>query len=365
MFIGITLFSMFFGAGNLIFAPWLGAQAGTAAPLALLGFLCTSVVLPISAVVIISRYGNARTMLSTIHPVFAHLFMALVYLLIGPCIAIPRTASTSYEMFGWLLPDTLLCRIVYTCVFFALCALTARRPGKLKDILGKIMGPILVVLVLLLTGYGLIRQGTLPVSGPAPAYESHAFVSGFVDGYQTMDILAAFCFGIIILMNIASAGITEPDQQRSLLRKAAVIAGILLGSLYALLAMTGMKYAADFTDLSNGAQILSSLADMEFGSFGSVLISVIFLAACYNVCSGLLSCCSEFFYEVTGKMSYSAWLLLFTAAGIVVAIGGLDFILAFSSPILSLICPVAVLLLLWGLIYPWIHSSAKKEHSAS
>lgn len=358
LFIGITLFSMFFGAGNLIFAPFLGVQAGTDAWWALAGFVCTAVIMPIAAVVIISRYEDARHMISTIHPVLASLFMALVYLLIGPCVAIPRTASTSFEMFAWLLGDGMPIRIVYTVLFFSAAAFTAYRPGRLKDILGRIMGPILVAMVLILCIGALIKSHGLPVAGPTDLYASHPMMTGFLDGYQTMDILASFCFGIVILLNIRQMGVTEPVKQISLLSKAAIIAGLLLGSLYALLAITGMRYSADFGSYTNGALILSALANDVYGRFGTILVSLIFLAACYNVCSGLLSCCAEFFFALTKKMDYNKWLLLFTVAGILVSVGGLDFILAFSAPILEWVCPLAIAFLVWGWLRPFWHKSS-------
>ena len=103
LFLGITLFSMFFGAGNLIFSPYMAAQAGALTPAALLGFVITAVVLPVSAIVIIAPYGSASRMISRLWKPLGPVFLTLVYLLIGPCIAIPRTAGTSLEMWTWLI----------------------------------------------------------------------------------------------------------------------------------------------------------------------------------------------------------------------------------------------------------------------
>lgn len=348
MVIGITLFSMFFGAGNLIFAPFMGVLAGTNAVWALAGFICTAVILPISAVVIISRYRDALHMVGTISHVFAVGFISLIYLLIGPCIAIPRTASTSYEMFSGIFGDSPFFRIGYALIFFALCALSAWKPGKLKDILGKIMGPILVVMILVLCIGSLFVPAKTGL--PSEVYASNPFGSGFIEGYQTMDILAAFCFGVVILINIRSLGYDSPAAQRKLLCQAAIVAGILLALLYAMLCITGSRHGVLFASATNGAQVLSGLAETEFGAFGSWLVAMIFLAACYNVCSGLLSCCGEYFCTLTKKGTYTMWLVGFAAAGMVVSSFGLDAILAMTAPILSIICPIAIALLAWGLI---------------
>lgn len=364
IFIGITLFSMFFGAGNLIFSPYLGAQAGTSTPLALLGFICTAVITPVLAVVIISKYKDAIDMISGISKPFAVLFISLIYLLIGPCIAIPRTATTSMEMFGYLLPDTFGWHMVYILLFFGVCTLTALKPGKLKDVLGKIVGPILVVMVFCLcAGSFFLPKETAAASA---TYSGNAFISGFLDGYQTMDILAAFCFGIVILLNIDQVGVTDPKQRRSLLSKSAVVAGCLLALLYASLAYAAMIHAGDYQSFSNGALILSTMAEGEFGAFGQVLISLIFLAACYNVCSGLLSCCAEYFFNLTKKGSYLIWLLAFSISGAVVSIFGLDAILSASAPVLNWICPIGIILLIYGWVRSYLRDhrdKPKKPHT--
>ena len=98
LFLGLTLFSMFFGAGNLIFPPFLGEQAGNQAIVAGLGFIVSAVGLPVLGVIAVAKADGLNTLASRVHPRFADLFTLLIYLSIGPCLAIPRTASTSYEM---------------------------------------------------------------------------------------------------------------------------------------------------------------------------------------------------------------------------------------------------------------------------
>ena len=95
---GFTLFSMFFGAGNLIFPPFLGAEAGSSTLLAMLGMILTAVVLPVLAVMSVAKHDGLKNLAGNIHPAFAVIYAVLIHLLIGPFIAIPRTASTSFEM---------------------------------------------------------------------------------------------------------------------------------------------------------------------------------------------------------------------------------------------------------------------------
>ncbi|MCF0259742.1 MAG: branched-chain amino acid transport system II carrier protein [Erysipelotrichaceae bacterium] len=349
--LGLTLFSMLFGAGNLIFAPLLGCQAALSTPAAIAGFCITAVVLPIASILIISCYPSASKMVSTINPVFAKVFITLVFLLVGPCIAIPRTASTSFEMFEWLFHGDFAARVLYSTLFFTACFFTALNPGKLKDILGKVMGPILLAMVLILCTAVLLYPAQWSQAAASASYSS-PFLKGLNEGYQTMDILAGFCFSVIMAVTFKSFGLENGQESKSILFRAGIIAGCLLALLYTLLAGCAMKFAGQIPDASNGARILLWMSRLCFSDFGAVFISLIFLAACFNVCSGLLACCSQYFCTLIPKVSYKTWLIIFTLSGLVVSVQGLDWILAISAPLLSVVGPIAVLLSLWGLLYP-------------
>lgn len=346
LLIGLTLFSMFFGAGNLIFAPFMGAQAAANTPLALLGFIATAVFCPIFTVLILSRYKDAWGMLSKISPIFALVFITLIYLMIGPGVAIPRTATTSYEMFGWLFPDTLWMRVVYSVVFFGAAGLLARHPSALKDVLGKILTPVLIVLVLLICTASFFQSGS--AGTVQEAYASSAFMKGITEGYQTMDILAAYCFGPVLMLNIQALPERKGRKQKSIMTIACLVAGFLLAVLYSLLGLCAARQSGALSGFTNGAQILSFMAAESFGMAGQVICAVIFLIACFNVCTGLLCCCATFFEEQFGKLGYDGWLLLFTLVSLVLSLFGLDQILKVSSPMLSVLCPIALLLILWG-----------------
>lgn len=344
LFLGITLFSMFFGAGNLIFSPFMGVQAAGNTPLALAGLILTAVFCPIAAIMIIAPYHSARNLASSLWKPLGPIFMTLVYLLIGPCIAIPRTASTALEMWQWLFHENWM-NYLFVVVFFVAAYFMAKHPGKLKDLLGKILGPLLIGLILFLCIPLLFKPEALGTA--QNAFETSPFFTGLNEGYQTMDILAACCFGTIMLINIKQANI---KNETSALKKAALIAGILLASIYSLLAFSTMKQSANLQNLTNGAQILSAAAQMCWGGFGQILCGMIFLIACLNVCASLIACCSEYFSELIPALSYSNGLLLFSFTGILLAATGLDSILSWSGKLLSIICPLAILILAAGLI---------------
>ena len=152
-----------------------------------------------------------------------------------------------------------------------------------------------------------------------------------------------------MVMNIKNEGVEHKKAIHAVLVRAAIIAGVLLAGVYSLLAFSGMLRSETLLAATNGAQVLSMLAEQLFGGFGQVINALIFLIACFNVCTGLLSCVSEYFHELVPRWSYRTWLIVFTVAGIVVSCFGLDAILSLSAPILNFLCPVAILFLVYGI----------------
>ncbi len=353
LFVGITLFSMFFGAGNLILPPLLGLQAGASAVPAMAGFLVTGIGLPMLGIIAVGLAGTIRELASRVHPVFAHVFVATVYLAIGPCLAIPRTSSTSFEMFEPLLPATVsleTARLVFSVAFFAVALLLAMHPNALTKLLGRITGPALIVLLVFVIGSGLFDPApSLPAA--QGAYAAAPAMSGFLTGYQTMDLLASLTFGIVIAANIRELGITDDGGLVREVSRAGVFAGLLMGVIYCGLAVVGVNIAADLPGATNGAEILAASAGAHFGTAGTVVVAVIFLLACLNVCIGLISCCGSYFADEFPRVPYRAWAIGFAVFSCAVSNFGLDAILTFSVPLLNALYPMAIVLVLMGMMH--------------
>ena len=352
--IGFTLFSMFFGAGNLIFPPLLGAQAGRDTLIAMAGLGLTAVLLPVLSVMAVARHDGLTNLVGSIHPVLAILFAVFVHLMIGPCVAIPRTASTSFEMavapFLHNSDQTLfLIRCVYSFVFFTVAIVIALKPTHLKDRLGKIMTPVLLVLSAV-TFFGVLVKLPALFAAPNAYYAGHPIRSGFITGYQTMDILAAYNFGTVISMNIGSFGITDKKAVASETIRAGIMAGVMLIIVYGATSYIGAVCSVDFPGAQNGAEILTWAVKACYGIYGQLIIGAIFFIACFNVCVGLLCCCATFFHELLPKISYVAWLIIFAVSSFVISSAGLNFILTMSLPVLQIMCPVAILITVYGLI---------------
>ena len=257
LLVGFTLFSMFFGAGNLIFPPDLGAKAGVNFWPAFLGLVISAVGLPVAGVIAVARADGLDKLAGRVHPVFAQVFMILIYLSIGPCLAIPRTASTSFAMLTPLLGSSAGLQLGYSVLFFGAAFLVALRPDRLTRWLGRLLCPCLLVLILILFGGCLLHPLAAQYGAPTDAYSSAVILQGVLYGYQTMDALAALNFGAVIAMNIRAQGVArEQDVQRSAIR-AGLVAGGLLLAVYAMLGHAGALTGAAVpgADRAGGAAV--------------------------------------------------------------------------------------------------------------
>lgn len=359
LLVGITLFSMFFGAGNLILPPLLGYQAGVASVPAVAGFLVTGIGLPVFGVMSCALVGDLDQLGGRVHPRFAFVFAILIYLSIGPCLAIPRTASTAYRMLVPVVAETTGAAaegafsplaIAFSVLFFAAAGVLALRPGKLTRLLGKVTGPALIALIVVV----VVSAVAAPLSAPQPVqapYDRVPLLQGFITGYQTMDVLASVTFGIVIAQNIRGLGVSEDAAVAREVMRAGALMGALMALVYCGMAAVGTLLGNAAGQVSNGADVLSASATLHFGLAGTVIVAVIFLLACLNVCIGLLCCCAEFFSEKFPRVPYRAWVAGFAVFSCVVSVAGLDAILAFSVPLLNALYPVAIVLVLMGMLH--------------
>lgn len=357
LMVGATLFSMFFGAGNLILPPLLGVQAGTATLSATIGFFITGVGLPVLGIVAVALAGTVRELADRVHPVFSRAFVAAVYLAIGPCLAIPRTSSTAFEMLAPLLPAGIsveVVRLVFSVAFFALSFALAMHPGRLTRLLGRVTGPALILLIVGVVVPSLVSLATGQVqAAPAPVapYDTNAVVQGFLTGYQTMDLLASLTFGLVIATNIRNLGVTDTGGVMREVCRAGVIAGVLMMAIYGCLAVVGFDLSAALAGATNGAEVITASATMHYGTLGTAVVAAIFLLACLNVCTGLISCCGTYFAEELPRVPYRVWAIGFAAFSCVISNFGLDAILAFSVPLLNALYPVAIVLVIGGMAH--------------
>lgn len=346
---GFTVFAMFFGAGNLIFPSFLAYQAGSDVIPAFAGFALSATLLPTIAIIAVTRMGSLEKLADRVHPVFSRILTIIVYLAIGPLLAIPRTASTSYEMVAIATnTDSGIAAFVYSALFFTLTALVALKPEKLSKRLGKITSPLLILLIIILFAGTLLNTDAVRGNGTG-AYSSSPLSRGFTEGYQTMDAVAGLVFGSIIAMNVRKAGVEEEKVNKECII-AAFTGGFLLLAVYCALAVTGTFSHAFINNASNGAAVLAAAADVIFPSTGKFLIAAIFVLACFNTCTGLLSSCGQYFATLVPSLSREKWISVFSLISLLIATAGLDTIVRISSPILEIIYPAAITLMILALL---------------
>ncbi|MFC9597661.1 branched-chain amino acid transport system II carrier protein [Peribacillus butanolivorans] len=348
LFIGLMLFSMFFGAGNLIFPPFLGASSGTSFWPAIAGFVATGVGLPILVLLAVSLVkGGAQTIGARVHPIFSTLFMVVIYLSIGPFLAIPRNANVAYEMgFKPYLGDSMnqsLFLFLFTAVFFTIVYVISLNPKKMEIFMGRWITPTLLLAMVILCVVGFVKLDA-PFQAPTDAYATGAFSKGFIEGYNTMDALAALAFGIVILTSIQQRGISDRKQLTRYTLKAGLIAGVLLSLVYISLGVMGARMAADGS-FENGTEILTVASTLLLGTSGKILLGVIFTLACFTTVVGLTTACGQYFSNLIPKANYKTLILIVTLVGFILSNMGLNQILKVSVPFLVMAYPLTIVLI--------------------
>jgi LIVCS family branched-chain amino acid:cation transporter len=356
------LFALFFGAGNMIFPPSLGQAAGTHFWAAIAGFIVTGVGLPLLGVIAIAISGeNLQSLGGRVHPVFGVVFTTIVYLSIGPVFAIPRTGTVAFEMGAApLLPEGMKSGawslFLYTLVYFAITLWLSLNPTKLVDRIGKILTPLLLITIAVISIQGIVHP-IGPLEPPAEAYQSAPFFGGFVQGYLTMDAIAALVFGIVVITAVQERGVKERKQLALTTLKAAVIAAIGLALVYIALGYLGASSRSAVGATENGGQILTAVTSFLFGSPGTILLGAAITLACLTTSVGLVTSCGQYFSRLFPKLSYKAVVCVMCLFSLGVANLGLTQIISFSVPLLMVIYPLAIVLIILSIFHPIVKGS--------
>lgn len=354
--IGFMLFALFFGAGNLIFPAQLGQYAGENFWPAAIGFLITGVGLPLMGIIAMGFSGssNLQELSSRVHPIYGIFFTALLYLTIGPFFAAPRTGTVAYEV--GIMPfvpagSEQSGLLIFTLIFFIVTLLFSLYPAKIVDNVGKILAPALVLLlaILLITAF-FNPMGD--IGAAQEGYTSGAFVTGFLEGYNTMDALASLVFGIIVINAIRALGVTDKRSILSATIKSGVIAISLLAVIYLGIAYLGATSVGPMGLFKTGGPVLSGAASHYFGTVGSLLLAVMIILACLTTAIGLITANAEYFHTLFPKIGYKTMVVFFSTITFIIANFGLANIIAFSIPVLMFLYPLAIVLMILTFMSP-------------
>ena len=350
--ISFMLFSLFFGAGNLIFPPFLGQNAGEHTFTAMAGFLLTAVVLPVLGVIVVARFDGLDKLSGKAGKRIAFIFTVLIYLSIGPSLGIPRAASVPFEMaVSPYLPvdaNRTLWMVLYSALFFLVALWLCLNPGKLVQRIGRVLTPSLLILLVLLF-ISFVTKGNVNVAPALDSYQSSAFLKGFTEGYNTMDTIAALNFGLVISTTLVSFGLNEKKDRITHTVYAGIFAGSILAIVYMMLSYMGMCSSGVYAVQENGAWTLRCIVQQVFGDGGAILLAAIFTLACLTTCVGLINSISQFFSILFKKVSYKVWVIGIVCFSFLVCNLGLNVILSISVPVLNIVYPVSIVLILLGL----------------
>lgn len=351
------MFALFFGAGNLIFPPVIGLEGGTDWPIGYIAYFLADVGLALLGLfAMIKTDGKMEGVTDVIGPVASTILNCAIILCVGPLLAIPRTAATSFEMGAAGLAPSLLgdpvAQAVFSAVFFAVVFAAALSPGKMVDRVGSILTPLLVVALAVLIIAGIVN----PAAQTEAPRVSNLLQEGVVNGYQTMDMIAALVFSLVVVKSIEEKAKQSNSSPLRMALTACVIAAALLfmayGGLAYLGATTGQLWGDEFmSGQINHAGLLSGISGAVVGSAGAAVLSAVVVLACLTTAIGLVSACSEFIVELSkDRLPYAAvasGMCIFSAFACNL---GLTQIVGISAPILSLVYPTAMFLVVMRII---------------
>jgi LIVCS family branched-chain amino acid:cation transporter len=342
--LGFMTFALFVGAGNIIFPPIVGLQAGPNVWMAALGFLVTAVGLPVVTVIALAKVGGAMDALSSpIGKVAGTILAAVCYLSVGPLFATPRTATVSFEVgLAPLTGESPLAMFLYSLVYFVLVFWISLYPGRLLDTVGRFLAPLkIIALAILGIAAFVLPAGEVGIA--EPAYVAAPFSQGFINGYLTMDTLGALVFGIVIVNAIRSRGVESPRLITRYAIIAGLIAGVGLALVYISLFRLGSDSHAVAAGATNGAAVLHAYVQHTFGTLGSSFLAVLISLACLVTAVGLTCACAEYFSRVL-PLSYKTLVILLAAFSLLVSNLGLTKLIQFSIPVLTAIYPPCIAL---------------------
>ena len=347
---GLLLFGIFFGAGNLIFPPTLGAQSGEQFLPAIAGFVFSGVGIAVLTLIIgtLNPKGYIYEISKKISPLFATIYLAALYLSIGPFFAIPRTATTSYAVgISPLLAeaDKGLGLIVFTLIYFVAAYLIALNPSKILDRIGRILTPVFALLIIILVILGAFKYGANAPQTATEVYQTSAFGAGFLEGYNTLDALASVAFSVIAVQTLKQLGFSSKKEYISTIWVVGIVVAIGFSALYIGLGFLGNHFPMTEEAMKGGTPgvyILSQATQEIFGSTAQLFLAAMVTVTCFTTTVGLIVSTAEFFNGRFPQISYKVYATVFTLIGFAIANLGLDAIIKYSVPVLVILYPITI-----------------------
>lgn len=353
---GLAMFSMFFGAGNVVFPLDLGRVAGNLNIYAILGLLITAVAVPFLGLLAMFLFnGDYEIFFKRIGRIPGFIVITFLMALIGPFMAMPRCVTLSFASLQIYFPNMSL--FFFSFLFaFVLFVFTINRK-KILDLLGKILSPVLIISLITLIIKGFISH---PNAVAVHSTKSRMFMHGLMEGYYTMDLLGAFFFSVVILLGLQrSFGhdfSLDNKKNKKTFFKVTFFSSLLGGTLLALI-YTGFSFVASYYSsalvLAQKDTALSVLAQAVLGPVGGIIANLAVILACLTTAMTLAAVFSEFLQKeiLKNKLNYKTSLLFTLIATFAISNLGFMGIIHFSKPILLIGYPVLIILTVLNLAY--------------
>ncbi|WP_338949158.1 branched-chain amino acid transport system II carrier protein [Fusobacterium nucleatum] len=347
---GFALFAMLFGAGNLIFPPMLGYETNSSWIPTMLAFTITGVGFPFLGILSVSIVGNGiKDFANRVSPMFSTIFAIISILAIGPMLAIPRTGATAYEItFLHNGMNNTIYKYIYLICYFGIVILFSLKANKVIERVGKILTPILLLLLFLIIVKGIFFSG-LSIK---PDIYPHAFKRGFLEGYQTMDTIASIAYAGIILKAIKNGRNLTQKQEFAFLIKAGLVAILSLAFIYGGFALVGAKMHSVLVT-NDKIELLVKTTSYLLGGYGNLILAICVAGACLTTAIGLVATVGEFFSSIT-SFKYEKIVVFTVIISFLLSILGVENIIRISVPILVFIYPVMISLIILNLFGKYI-----------
>ena len=340
-----ALFSMFFGAGNLILPPYLGFNAGESWNWVILGFAVSAVIIPILGIVAHARLqGTMLDFGNKVHPVFSLVYCILVYL-ISIALPAPRTASVTYEM--GIVPYVDWSSLTFSTIYFGLVLVFALNRSQILDLLGKYLTPLLIMMLIMIIGvaaFGIFED-------PTPGTLKNPFGEGLLEGYQTFDAIGAVVVGAVLVISLNLKNHNDYAHKKMLIAQGGILAGLGLLLIYAGLIYVGNLYS-NVETISSRTDLLSYISYDTLGSGGRIMLSGLIGLACFTTAVGIVTGTADFVKGLLKnyKYAYLTTAILGCILGVAIGQFNVDYIIAIAVPALYFIYPVTIILILLNVI---------------
>ena len=358
---GFALFAIFFGAGNLIFPPYLGVLSGDRWFESMIGFLMTDPVLPILGVLVTTKLGGrADDLGKRVSPKFAKLIGMVAILTIGPFFAVPRTGATTHEIFVQPLFGANAPIMLTAIVFFAITLWISINPSKVIDYVGNILTPVLLVILTVI----VVKSVIAPPDILAVTETTGLFANGFKEGYQTMDALGAALMAGIVSTDLIRRGYKDEKTKMKASIGVGVVAFVLLALVYGGLTYAGATVGGHYTAATPRTELLIGMTSLLLGDLGKFALGFAVALACLTTSTGLVSTCGNYFETISnGKLKYKMVVTVATIVSFIISLLGVEKLIAIAVPVLTAIYPVVMVLIILSIFdskikYNWTYTGA-------